>query len=176
MTSTFGAGRHFFNVTLAPGAFVQRLRAERKKDSPAAYVATLKRVGFDVGPPGPVSRARAVDAMHFVEQRRLEMVGGCGDIAAPVLERGLAEAAPVAGPGAGARFAGNAPGGTPLVPIPGPVAPPAPTVTTSSPAPPSTIPTAPVPSTAPKPRSTPPPPPPPTIPPQLPGSPVLPSP
>jgi hypothetical protein len=175
MTATFGAGRHFFNVTLAPGASVQRLRAERKNDSPAAYVATLKRIGFDVGPAGPVSRARAVDAMHFVEQHRLEMVGACGDIAAPVLERALAEAAPIAGPGAGAPFTGNAPGGTPLVPIPGLVAPPV----TTAPAPPSTIPTAPVPSPAPapRPRSTPPPPPPPpTIPPQPAGSPVLPSP
>ena len=78
MTTTFGAGRHFFNVTLGPGASVQRLRAERKKDGPADYVATLRRLGFDVGPAGPISRARAVDAMHFVQQRRGEDVAASG--------------------------------------------------------------------------------------------------
>ncbi|PYQ02106.1 MAG: hypothetical protein DMF82_17085 [Acidobacteria bacterium] len=64
MTAAFGAGRHFFSVTLSPGASVQRLRAERKKDGAADYVATLRRLGFDVGPAGPVSRARAADAMR----------------------------------------------------------------------------------------------------------------
>jgi len=178
MTTTFGAGRHFFNVTLGPGASVQRLRAERKKDGPADYVATLRRLGFDVGPAGPISRARAVDAMHFVQQRRLEMVGACGDILPPVLERALAEAAPVAGPGAGPGFIGSGPPGTPLVPLAGPEPPPGPPAVTP-PGPPPTVPTAPSPEPSPEPhpRPTPtPPPPPPTIPPQPPGSPVLPSP
>ena len=175
MTATFGAGRHFFNVTLGPGASVQRLRAELKKDSPADYVATLRRLGFDVGPAGPISRARAVDAMHFVQQRRMDMVGACGDVVAPVLERALAEVAPVAGPGAGPGFTGTGPGGT-ILPINGPATPSAPPVITP---PVTTLPTAPLPEPSPGrgPRPTPPPPvPPPAIPPQPPGSPVLPSP
>jgi hypothetical protein len=176
MTAMFGAGRHFFNVTLGPGASVERLRAERKKDSPADYVATLRRLGFDVGPAGPIGRARAVDAMHFIEQRRTEMVGACGDVAAPVVERGLAEVAAVAGPGTGPAFTGNGPGERPFAPIAAPTTPPEPPVL----APPvTTLPAAPLPepSPGPRPRPTPtPPPPPPTIPSLPPGSPVLPSP
>lgn len=172
MTAMFGAGRHSFNVTMGPGASVQRLRAELKKGSPADYVATLRRLGFDVGPGGPISRARAVDAMHFIQQRRMEMVGACGDIVAPVVERALAEAAPVAGPGTGPRFTGAGPGERPFVPIAGATTPPEPPVITP---PVTTLPTAPVPepSPGPRPRPTPPPPPPP-IPPQPAGSPVLP--
>jgi hypothetical protein len=174
MTASFSAGRHFFHVTLSPGASVQRLRAELKKDSPADYVATLRRLGFDVGAAGPVSRARAVDAMQFVQQRRLEMVGACGDVTAPIVERALAEAAPVAGPGKGSGFTGSGPGGTPLVPLGGPPTPPAPPEI----APPvTTLPTAPIsqPSPGPGPRPAPvPPSPPPPIPPQPAGSPVLP--
>jgi hypothetical protein len=172
MTAMFGAGRHFFNVTMGAGASVERLRAELKKDRPADYVATLRRLGFDVGPAGPVSRARAVDAMHFVQQRRMEMVGACGDVVAPVVERALAEAAPVAGPGTGAGFTGNGPGERPFVPIAGPTTPPAPPVITP---PVTTLPTAPLPEPSPGPRPRPTPPPaPPTIPPLPPGSPVLP--
>jgi hypothetical protein len=176
MTAPFGAGRHFFNVTLSPGASVQRLRAERKKDSAADYVATLRRLGFDVGPAGPVTRARAVDAMHFVERRRMEATGACGDILVPALEQVLAEAAPVAGPGTGPGFTGSEPPGTPVVPVGVPTSPPT--------APPVTSPTGvvapspepfPTPEPTPRPRPEPtPPPPPPTIPPQPPGSPVVP--
>jgi hypothetical protein len=173
MTSSFGAGRHFFNVTLGEGASVRRLRAERKKNSPADYVATLQRLGFDVGT-GPVSRSRAVDAMHFIERRRMQMTGACGDVLLLANERGLAEPAPIAGPGVGPGFTGRAPAGTPLVlvgqPAP-PVVPPVPPVTPSGP--PPTLPTTPNPPPGP-PRTPSPPPPAPTIPPQLPGSPVLP--
>ncbi len=172
MTAPFGAGRHFFNVTLGPGASVERLRAELKKDSAADYVATLRRLGFDVGPPGSISRARAVDAMQFLQQRRMAMVGACGDVTAPLVERALAEAAPVAGPGTGPGFTGNGPDGTPLVPVAGPTTPAAPPVITP---PVTTLPTAPLPEPSPGPRPRPtPPPPPPTIPPQPAGSPVLP--
>jgi hypothetical protein len=171
MTASFGAGRHFFNVTMNSGASVERLRAELKKDSPADYVATLRRLGFDVGAAGPISRSGAVDAMHFIEQRRMEMVGACGDVTAPVVERALAEMAPVAGPGTG-RFTGNGPGGT-VLPIGQPTTTPVPPVIAT---PVTTLPAAPVPEPSPgrRPRPTPPPPPPPTIPPQPAGSPVVP--
>ena len=175
MTSRFGAGRHFFNVTMGPGASIKRLRAERKKDGASDYVTTLRRLGFDVGPAGPVSRARAIDAMHFVQRRRMQMVGACGDVVAPALERAFAEPAPVAGPGSGRGSIGDGPGGNPLVPVTAP-APPVSPVTPPEVTPP-TLPTAPSPepSPGPRPRATPPPPPP-TIPPQPPGSPTVPSP
>jgi hypothetical protein len=175
MTAAFGSGRHFFSATLAPGASVERLRAERKKDSPADYVATLRRLGFDVGPAGPITRPRAVEAMHFIERRRSEMTGACGDILAPPVERALAEAAPIAGPGVGPGFSGNAPGAEQFVPVGSSVEPPPPPVT-SPPGPPPTVPvtpTPPPPTVGPRPT---PPPPPPTIPPQPVGSPVLPTP
>lgn len=171
MTAPFGSGRHFFSAILGPGAAVQRLRAERKKDSAADYVATLRRLGFDVGPSGPIPRPHAVEAMNFIERRRTEMRGACGDILAPPVERALAEAAPIAGPGRGPGFSGSAPGPEAFVPVGTPVEPP-PVVT--PPAPPPTAPAAPTPTPPPTIRPRPsPPPPPPTIPPQPEGSPVL---
>jgi hypothetical protein len=176
MTAPFGAGRHFFSANLGPGASAQRLRAVRKRDGAADYVATLRRLGFDVGPAGPISRPRAVEAMHFIERRRSEMTGACGDVLAPTVERALAEAAPIAGPGTGPGFSGNAPGGERFVPVGSPVEPPP--VTT--PGPPPTVPNAPTPTPTPpptiRPRPTPtPPPPPPTMPTQPEGSPILPA-
>ena len=56
------------------------MRIERKKSEPSDYVATLKRLGFDPGPDGPVARGRALDAMRFVrEQRRGLIASLCGD-------------------------------------------------------------------------------------------------
>ena len=172
MTAAFGSGRHFFTATLGPGASVERLRAERKKDGPADYVAALRRVGFDVGPAGPIGRDHAVEAMHFIERRRSETAGACGDILAPRVERALAEAAPIAGPGAGPGFSGNAPGGELFGPVGSPAPPP---VATPSSPPPTVTPSPSPPPTGGRPRPAPsPPPPPPTIPPQPAGSPVLP--
>ena len=53
-----------------PAPLLQRVRAERKKDSPGG----LRRdrcaaSGSDVGPPGPMPRNRAVDAMRFLEKK-----------------------------------------------------------------------------------------------------------
>jgi len=83
MTGEFTAGRHFFGGTLAQGASLGRVRLERKKASGADYVAALRRVGFDPGPDGPISRAKAVEAMRFLQRRRLEAVALCGDIVIP---------------------------------------------------------------------------------------------
>jgi hypothetical protein len=178
MTATFTPGRHFFNVTLGQGASVQRLRAEPKKDSPADYVATLKKLGFDVGPSGPISRAHAIDAMHFIEQRHIELSGVCGDILPPTLVAGLSEPAPIPGPGTGPGFPGVTPElpGGPNGPTPPATAPPEPPPTTVPVAPsPEPSPTAPPPTT-PRPPTTVPvaPTPPPPVPTQPPGSPVLP--
>jgi hypothetical protein len=81
MTAEFTSGRHYFTVNLAAGAVVERLRLERKKDSPADYLATIRRIGFDPGPDGPITRDKAVDAMRFIEGRRKEVLAGpCGDV------------------------------------------------------------------------------------------------
>jgi hypothetical protein len=80
MSQTLAAGRHTLVLSLADGASFERLKLERKKSSPADYAATLRRLGFDPGPEGPVTRARALDAMRFVrDQRRALMASLCGD-------------------------------------------------------------------------------------------------
>ena len=80
MSQTFAAGRHSLVLTLGEAASLDRLRIERKKSSPPDYVATVRRLGFDPGPPGPVSRSRALDAMRFVrDQRRALHASLCGD-------------------------------------------------------------------------------------------------
>lgn len=80
MTAEFTAGRHLFAVILGSGAGVERLRLERKKDDPADYAATLKRLGFDPGPEGPAARNKAVDAMKFIQGKRTEVIAKpCGD-------------------------------------------------------------------------------------------------
>jgi hypothetical protein len=80
MSQTFAAGRHTLVLSLAEGASVDRLRIERKKGSPVDYVATVRRLGFDPGPQGAVSRGKALDAMRFVrDQRRVLLSSLCGD-------------------------------------------------------------------------------------------------
>ena len=81
MNQIFAAGRHTLILTLGDGAMVERVRVERKKSEPSDYVATLKRLGFDPGPDGPVTRGRALDAMRFIrEQRRGLAAALCGDV------------------------------------------------------------------------------------------------
>jgi hypothetical protein len=109
MTTEFAAGGHFFTVNLAGGGAIGRLRLERKKASPDDYLATLRRLGFDPGPNGPISRSKAVDAMAFIQGTRMKLLAApCGDVPSPAAvttaDRGLAE--PVtfgtsAGPGVG---------------------------------------------------------------------------
>jgi hypothetical protein len=113
MSQSFGAGRHTFAVALADGAVVERLRLERKKERGADYAATLRRLGFDAGPDGPVSWDRAVAAMRFIQdQRRAVSARLCGDVALP--EPGgpsppVAEAAAPAAAPAPAPVAANPP-------------------------------------------------------------------
>jgi hypothetical protein len=77
----FAAGRHFLSVTLGQGAAIQRIRVEQKKDSSADYVATVRRLGLDLGPEGPITRERAVEAMRFLKARRgLDPLNLCQDI------------------------------------------------------------------------------------------------
>jgi hypothetical protein len=113
MTQSFSAGRHSVAVTLLDGAAVERLRLERKKDKAADYAGTLRRLGYDPGSEGAVTREKAVEAMRFVEKRRAEMVTAfCGDVRLPAV-RALPPDQLVAttGAGAGADAGGAAAGG-----------------------------------------------------------------
>jgi hypothetical protein len=128
MTTEFGAGRHSFTVTLGEGGAIGRLRLERKKDSPEDYEATLKRLGFDPGPTGPITRSKAVDAMKFVEQNKAAFLGkSCGDITTPTtLQAGLLQPpGPVPGPGTTPSNPGSGPplGGPPAIPPQQPASP-----------------------------------------------------
>src|SRR5918995_3267623 len=69
MSQPFSAGRHTFTVALAAGAVIERVRLERKKERSTDYLATLRRLGFDPGPDGPVSRDKALEAMRFIQDR-----------------------------------------------------------------------------------------------------------
>jgi hypothetical protein len=82
MTAELAAGRHFFTVILGPNATIERLRLTRKKRSAADYIDTVKRLGFDPGPAGPVTRRKAVEAMQWLRGKRLELAAfskPCGD-------------------------------------------------------------------------------------------------
>jgi hypothetical protein len=187
LTAQFAPGRHSFSVLLAPGALLQRVRAERKKDSPADYVATLRRLGFDVGPAGPMPRNRAVDAMRWLEKKAEPLKEAlCGDIipptTVPVTRAGL-EVAQIPGPEQPPPFTGPGQppfGSGPLAPIgptgppvvvvsPSPVVTPAPTPSPSAPAASPTPASSPAPLTSPTPL-----PPPPTLPSPGQTTPVLP--
>lgn len=129
MTGHFTAGRHFFSVDLNEGGWVKRLRAERKRATPADYVSALREQGFDSGPAGAVSRATAVDAMHFVERKRRQLEeSACGTLrflrpdGTLLADTGLASGpGGTRGGGTGPGFPGTPPGaggGAPPVPPP----------------------------------------------------------
>jgi hypothetical protein len=123
LSQVFAAGRHTIVLTLGDGATLERLRIEKKKGEPADYVAVLKRLGFDPGPDGPVTRARALDAVAFIREQRRSLVASlCGD-AVPFEETPTALPTQVAGPTATAGTA-VAPVGQPLAPVEPPIGPP----------------------------------------------------
>ena len=172
MTAPFTAGRHFFTVTLLDGAAVQRLRAERKKNTGPDYVATVRRLGLDLGD-GPVSRAKAGEAMAFVQQRAAELLASrCGDIMLPDAALRVAgfQPASIAGPATapGESGVGQTPVSDPGVLLTPPVAPVAPSPAPQVPESPSPGPSA---APTPAPAATPA-----HIPPQPPGSAVTPTP
>ena len=120
MSQQFQAGPHRLSVTLPRGSAVERVRLVRRKQGPEDYVATVKNMGFDTGPPGPISRDRAVAAMRFLQERRLQLGQQCGDVAAllPSIARDFAQPAGAAA-GAGAAAPGPTSGG-PQAPPPAP--------------------------------------------------------
>jgi hypothetical protein len=122
-TAAFDAGRHLFNVTLAEGASVERLRLERKRAEPEDYVATIRRLGFDPGSPGPVSRAKANEAVDFILARRTSLPpSDCGDAPATRVAQLQGAAAGRPEPPAPPITPPGPPG--PLPPGPPPIAPP----------------------------------------------------
>jgi hypothetical protein len=134
MTQAFSAGRHSLLVTLGDGASVEMVRVEQKKSTPADYVATLRRLGFDPGPDGMISRDKALEAMRFVRDRRRALLAElCGDTvvyqdtptALPVQIAGPGGGAPGGGAGAGGEGAATAQPaiGTPLLPPQPPASP-----------------------------------------------------
>lgn len=74
-TSEFNAGRHSFAVLLTNGATLGRIRLQRLKTTPEDYVAALERVGFRVGPKGPISRDKAREAMEWLRDRWKQKMG-----------------------------------------------------------------------------------------------------
>jgi hypothetical protein len=76
------AGRHFLSVDLAPESIIARVKIERKKNGVEDYIGTLRRVGFDPGPEGPVTRRLASDAIDFLRERvaATRGIGRCSDI------------------------------------------------------------------------------------------------
>lgn len=69
-TAEFAPGHHVFTVTLGPGATIERLRLERKRTSGEDYLASLRRLGFDAGPDGPITRPKAYDALDWLQRQR----------------------------------------------------------------------------------------------------------
>ena len=121
MTQTLAAGRHTLLLSLAAGASFERLKLERKKTSAADYNATLRRLGFDPGPEGAITRARALDAMRFVrDQRRALLASLCGDRVQ--VDDSLAGQTTVAGSGTPEGPGPDLPPGGPSGPV-GPVGP-----------------------------------------------------
>jgi hypothetical protein len=108
-TTLLAGGRHALAVNLGAGSAIGRIRLERKKDTDADYVATLGRLGFDVGPEGRVSRPKAIAAMEWIGGRRRQSARvSCGDVVpASDLQTQVASQAPGASGGA-------SPGGTPF--------------------------------------------------------------
>ncbi len=131
LSQEFVAGRHTLILTLANGASVERVRIEKKKAEPADYVETLKRLGFDPGPDGPVARGKALDAMRFVSEKRQTLLAAlCGDNV-PVEETPTALPTQTAG---GAPPPGGGQGPGPIEPPIGPpILPPQPPATPVTP-------------------------------------------
>ena len=121
LSGEFAAGPHSFTVTLGPGSTVGRLRLERKKDALEHYVATVRRLGLDLGSAGPITRGRAIEARRFIQGRHsLASLQGCGDV---ILPGTLVASAGPGGPGTGAGGLTPTVPGAPVQP-PGSIEPP----------------------------------------------------
>jgi len=81
LSRRFEAGRHHVDITLGAGARIEGMRLELKRDDVGDYVTALRSLGFDPGPPGPVTGAAAAEAIRFLKRRRAEDPAlKCGDV------------------------------------------------------------------------------------------------
>jgi hypothetical protein len=137
LSQAFSAGRHTLLLTLGDRATVERVRIEKKKDTPGDYVATIRRLGFDPGPDGPASRDKALDGMRFVRERRRALLTAlCGDSVPFEEAPGAVPPTQIAGPGpVVAPPAAPPPAQPPAVqpPIGPPILPPQPPATPTQP-------------------------------------------
>ena len=84
LTGVFPKGQHYFSASLGPDAVVERLRFEQKKETPADYIATVERLGLELGAVGPITREKSEEARRFLERRRSQRERDlCGDILRP---------------------------------------------------------------------------------------------
>jgi hypothetical protein len=115
LSGDFPKGRHYFSASLGPDTIVERVRIEQKKDTAADYIATVRRLGLELGPEGPVSRERAEEARRFLDRRRSQRERElCGDILRPgtlVAELTSATGGPAAGGGESGGGEGGGGGG-----------------------------------------------------------------
>ncbi len=114
LSGVFPKGLHYFTASLGPDTVVERVRIEQKKDSPVDYVATLERLGLELGPVGSITRERAEEARRFLERRRSERERElCGDILRPgTLVAELTSGASSVSGGEGGPGGGSGGGGT----------------------------------------------------------------
>lgn len=110
LSGRFGRGSHLFEASLGPDTLIERIRFERKKDSPADYVGAVERLGLELGPEGPIARDRAEEARRWLGRRKDRLVQEmCGDLLAPGTL--VAELAGLgSGPGGGGEGGGEAGG------------------------------------------------------------------
>jgi len=114
LTGVLPKGQHYFAISLGPGAVVQRVRVEQKKDTAADYLATVERLGLTLGAVGPITRERAEEARRFLERRRTQRERElCGDILRPgtLVADLAASAGSQAGGGGGGEGGGGGGGG-----------------------------------------------------------------
>jgi hypothetical protein len=96
MAGEFTAGLHSFEVVLAPGSVVERVRLEQKKEKVADYLATVKRLGLDLGgDDGPLTREKAGEARSWVAAKRTPAEDQCGEV---VIAETLVASSSSAGP------------------------------------------------------------------------------
>ena len=131
LSARLSRGQHYFEATLGPDTVIERIRLERKKDTPPDYVGTVERLGLELGPEGPITRDKAEEARRFLERRKAQqLVELCGDILVPGSLITELAAAGGGGPGTGPGTPGGpgdgGDGGDGGGPIPPPIIPPLP--------------------------------------------------
>jgi hypothetical protein len=94
----------------------------RLAHTPEQYVATVRRLGLELGSEGPITRSRAIDARKFIQERHsLASLQVCGDV---ILPGTLVAGAAPGGPGGLGGGITATPAGQPSNPVGPPLVPP----------------------------------------------------